>query len=159
MATSLHVFVPYNNEPPSTVYALLNTRNSHPTLDYNKDTDWSAVFTSVFNRAYASGGVTVVIIWTSTVTAGNVIWDAAFERNNAAFDIDADSFAAVQSVTDAAPANAGELQYATIAFANGAEMDSLAAGEMFRLKVTRDADNGSDTLAGDTQILAVEIYE
>lgn len=38
-------------------------------------------------------------------------------------------------------------------------MDSLAAGEAFRLKVTRDADNASDTMAGDAELIGVEIKE
>jgi len=38
-------------------------------------------------------------------------------------------------------------------------MDSVAAGELFRIKVTRDADNESDDMAGDAELSAVEIRE
>ena len=38
-------------------------------------------------------------------------------------------------------------------------MDSLAVGESFRIKITRDADNGSDTMAGDAQLFAVKVKE
>ena len=40
---------------------------------------------------------------------------------------------------------------------DGADMDSVAAGELFRLKVTRDAT--SDDASGDAELYAVEIRE
>ena len=45
----------------------------------------------------------------------------------------------------------------SISFTDGADMDSVAAGEAFRLKVTRDG--VSDTAAGDAELMAVEIRE
>jgi len=53
----------------------------------------------------------------------------------------------------------GEPAYDTIAFTNGAQMDSLAAGESFRLRIYRDANNGDDDMAGDAQLLRIEIQE
>jgi hypothetical protein len=40
-------------------------------------------------------------------------------------------------------------------------MDSVAAGEIFRLKITRDADgtSGTDDLTGDAELLGVEVKE
>jgi hypothetical protein len=35
----------------------------------------------------------------------------------------------------------------------------VAKGEKFRLKITRDADNGSDDLDADAELHAVEIRE
>ena len=48
-----------------------------------------------------------------------------------------------------------------ITFTNGAQMDSLAVGEPYRLKVRRDADgtSGTDDVATDAQIIAIEIKE
>jgi hypothetical protein len=65
----------------------------------------------------------------------------------------------VQAVTDAAPGTSGYVTIASIAFTDGAQMDSVAAGEGFRLSVIRDADNGSDTMTGDAELWAVEIKE
>ena len=45
----------------------------------------------------------------------------------------------------------------SVAFTNGTDMDSVAAGEAFRIKLTRDA--VSDTAAGDAELHAVEIRE
>lgn len=156
---TLGFFTPYHNEPPAANYATLDTRNQHPVLDFDDGTDEEAVFTAFMPRCYDGGGVTITLVWTATAVAGNVVWNTALERMNAGFDVDGDSFAAVQAVTDGAPGGAGELQYAEIAHTDGAQMDNVAAGEMCRLKVRRDADNGSDTLVGDAELLGVEIRE
>lgn len=36
-------------------------------------------------------------------------------------------------------------------------IDSVVAGDGFRLKITRDANNGSDTMTGDAELIAVEV--
>jgi hypothetical protein len=159
---TLLIFHPYNNEPPSSNYATLDLRNNHPVLDFDPDTDESAIFSSVMPRSYAgTTGVTVYIHWSADgATANNVIWDVAFERiGDGQQDVDSDGFAAVQSVTDAAPGTDGFVTIANVALTNGAQMDNVAVGEKFRMKVTRDADNGSDSLLVDAELHAVEIKE
>jgi len=158
---SLLMWTAIANEPPAANYATLDTRNSHIVLDFDAATDESAVFSGVMPQHYAGGGVTVYIHWSATgVTTNNVIWDVSFERvGDGQQDVDSDSFASVLSVTDAAPGTDGFVTIASIAFTNGAQMDSVAAGEKFRLKVTRDANNVSDTLAADVELHAVEVRE
>lgn len=150
------------NHPPASAYATPDTRNSHPVLDFDASTDENAIFAGVLPRHYAGGGVTVTIAWmASTATSGNVIRNAAFERlTNNDQDLDADGFAtAIAASAAAANGTSGKLTYTTIAFTDGAQMDSLAVAEAFRLQVTRDADNGSDTMTGDAEVLSVEIRE
>jgi len=114
-------------------------------------------------RSYRGGGVTVTIGWMATdttVTPHNVVWNAAFKSvTDDADDLDTKAYAAVNAVTDAEASASGEVAYAEIAFTDGADMDSVAAGEYFRLKITRDADNGSDTLTDDAELVFVEIRE
>lgn len=157
---TLAVFTPQMNEPPSSNYATLDTRNLHPVLDFDDTTDESAVFSHVMPRAYSGSGVTIYIHYAmSTATDSTVDWDACFERiGDQQLDIDADSFAAVNSVDDTVvPATSGNVDVVSIAFTNGADMDSVAAGEGFRLKITRDATN--DTATGDAELRFVEIKE
>lgn len=157
---TLCVFTPLHNEPPSSNPATLDTRNQHPVLDFDATTNESAVFKGVMPRHYAGGGVTVYIHYSmSSAEADTVDWDAAFERvGDQQQDIDADGFAAVQSVDNTTvPGTAGLVDIVNIPFANGAEMDSIAVGEGFRLKITRDA--ASDDAAGDAELWAVEIKE
>jgi hypothetical protein len=111
-------------------------------------------------RTYAGGGVTVYLHYAMTsATADTVDWDVAWERiGDQQLDIDADSFAAVNSVDNTTvPGTAGLVDVVSVAFTDGADMDSVAAGEYFRLKVTRDA--ASDDATGDAELLFVELKE
>ena len=89
----------------------------------------------------------------------DIDWDVAFERvGDAQQDIDSDGFAAVQSVDNTTvPGTSGHVDIVSIAFTDGAQMDSIAVGEYFRMKVTRDA--VSDTATDDAELIAVEIKE
>ena len=158
---TLMIFTPLANQPPAANFATLDLRNSHPVLDFDAATDESAVFGGVLPRNYAGGGVNVIIAWmASSATANTCMWSAAWERHqDETDDLDSDSFASPNSNGGSAPTTNGTVQYTTIPFANGAAMDSLAVGESFRLKITRDADNASDTMTGDAELLRVEVQE
>ncbi len=69
-------------------------------------------------------------------------------------DIDSDGFDAIQTVTDTTNATSGIVTRTSITFTQ-AQADSIAAGDAFRLRVTRDANAGGDTMTGDAQILRV----
>lgn len=155
------VFGAASNEPPASAYATLDTRNSHAVLDFDASTDEAAVFRGILHPQYGGGGLNVKLIWAATsATSGNVIWEVSFERINAgALDLDSDSFASAVTASAAADSVSGETTETTIAVSDGASMDSLAAGEMFRLKVNRDANNGSDTMTGDAELLMVIVTE
>lgn len=157
---TLLIFTPQMNEPPSSNYATLDTRNLHPVLDFDDTTNESAVFTGIMPRAYGGGGVTVYLHYAmSSAVADTVDWDVAFERiGDQQLDIDSDSFAAVNSVDNTTvPGTSGNVDIVNVTFTDGADMDSVAVGEAFRLKVTRDA--ASDDATGDAELVAVEIKE
>jgi len=158
---TLLVFLPFNNEPPSSNFASLDTRNLHPVLDFDASINESAVFSSVMPQHYAgTTGVTVSIHYSmATATALTVDWDVAFERiGDQQLDVDSDSFAAVNSVDDTTvPGTSGLVDVVSVTFTDGADMDSVAVGELFRIKVTRDA--ASDDATGDAEIHAIEIRE
>lgn len=159
---TLDVFMPDDCEPPSSNSANRALRNARPVLQFDASTDENAVFSRVLPLTYGGGGITITITWgAASATSGNVIWNTAIERTQEdTTDIDSDSFASAQSSgAVAAPSTSGQQSYDTTTHTNGAEMDSLAAGEAYRLKVTRDADNASDTMAGDAEILAIHIKE
>jgi hypothetical protein len=157
---TLLIFTPLHNEPPSSNPATLDTRNQHPVLDFDPTTNESAIFSAVMPRNYGGGGLTVYIHYAmSSAVANTIDWDAAFERiGDQQLDIDGDGFAAVQSVDNTTvPATSGLVDIVSITFTDGAQMDSIAVGEGFRLKVTRDAVN--DDAAGDAELVFVEIKE
>ncbi len=161
---TLCVFVPQSAEPPSSNYATLDTRNGHPVLDYDDTTDESAIFSAIMPRHYGGGGVTVYLHYAMTsALSGAVVWEASFERiGDQQQDIDSDGFAAANaSASTTVPGTSGFVDIVSIAFTDGADMDSVAVGEGFRLKISRDADgtNGTDDAAGDAELRFVEIKE
>jgi hypothetical protein len=160
---SLVHWTPLGNIPPSAAFATFDFRNVHPVLDFDGATDEEAVFHGVLPRRYNGGGLTVrLFVAFTSATSGTSRWQAAIERLEAAgLDLDADSFAAFQSAAGAVPATNGQLVAVDVAFTAGAEMDSLAAGEAFRLKVRRDADgtSGTDDVTTDAELVAVEVRE
>lgn len=159
---TLCIFSPLDNEPPSASYATLDTRNAHPVLDFDASADESAVFSGLLPRSYAGGGLTVYLHWlASSATSGAVRWAVSIERLDTGTDTDSDSFATAQTAGTTASGTSGAPVVTSIAFTSGAQMDSLAAGEPFRLKVMRDADgtSGTDDMTGDAELLMVEIKE
>ena len=153
-------FTPLCGEPSATNPATADRRNQRPVLDYDATTTETIYFSAVMPRNYAGGGITVYIHYAMTsAEADTVDWDAAFERiGDQQLDIDGDSFAAVQSVDNTTvPGTAGLVDIVSIAFADGAEMDSVAVGEGFRLSIQRDAAN--DDAAGDAELVFVELKE
>jgi hypothetical protein len=143
---TLCMFFPQDNEPPSSNYATLDTRNGHPVLDFDSGaTPEVAIFTGVLPRHYA--------------TSGTVGWLVSFERiGDGSQDIDSDGFASEKTVTAATvPGTSGHVDITNVAFTDGAEIDSIAVGEAFRIKIRRDT--AVDTAASDANLVAVEIKE
>jgi hypothetical protein len=153
-------FSPLGAETPATNFPQFDIRNNHPVLDFDQTTEETCYFTAVLPRNYDGAGVTVTLHVTSALTTGTSRWLVAFERLTAQ-DVDADGFATANSAACATNATAGIPTATTIAFTNGAQMDSVVGGDLFRLSVARDADGttGTDDLAGDAELLMVEIRE
>lgn len=158
---TLFIFTPQQNQAPSSNFATLDSRNDHPVLDFDAASDEDEIFGGIMTRNYSGGGVTVTKVWlASTATSGDVVWNDSWERHeDDATDLDSDSFAAVNAATATTASASGEPQYTETAFTDGADMDSIAVGESFRFKLTRDANNGSDTMAGDAELLRIEVRE
>jgi hypothetical protein len=143
-----------DNQPPATAFATLDTRNSIAVLDFDDTTDESAIFVSICPQgADLSSGLLIRLIWTATTaTSGDCVWDASLERMTT--DIDTDSFDTAASVTATTNATSGVPNYSTITLTT---IDSVTVGDGFRLKINRDANNASDTMTGDAELIAVEI--
>lgn len=157
---TLVILLPFANEPPTSNYATLGFRNIHPVLQFDTTTQESAVWTAILPRSYAGSGITVYVHWTAaSATSGTIGWDVAFERmSDATLDIDSDSFASAQTITAATVSGTtGIITVTNVAVSNGANMDSIAVGESFRIKIRRDVAN--DTAAGDAELIAVELKE
>lgn len=157
----LHRFQASDGIPPTASFAPLSRRNNHFVANFDAAATESLDFADALDRRYAGGGVTIVVGWmAASATTGNVVWETKFERHqDDTDDLDADSFGTAKTATATTSSASGELKYTSIAHANGAELDSLAIGEDFRLRLSRLGANGSDTMAGDAQVKSVEIRE
>jgi hypothetical protein len=143
------------NQPPASNFATLDTRNSIAVLDFDAATDESAVFVGVIPEGASLGsGLKVFIHWmASTATSGNCRWGVQFEKSGT--DLDTDSF---DTATEAHSAANGTSGIETVTEITATAIDSLAAGNRFRLKVFRNADDATnDTMTGDAELIAVEV--
>ena len=168
---SLCVWTAASNEPPDDDFATLDTiltasadepDDVVPVLDFDPGaTKEYSSFSAVMPAHYGGGGVTLTLMWSSGATSGNVKWDAAFKSfTDDADDLDTKVYAAVNTVTVATASAAGEIDYAVITFTNGADMDSVAAGEYFRLSISRDSAAGGDTMnSNDAELIAIYLKE
>jgi hypothetical protein len=150
------VFTAGDNQPPSTAFATLDTRGTGiAVLDFDAATDESAVFVGVIPEGASLGsGLKVFLHWmASTATSGNCRWGVQFEKSGT--DLDSDSF---DTATEAHSAANGTSGIETVTEITATAIDSLAAGNRFRLKVFRNADDATnDTMTGDAELIAVEI--
>ena len=146
---------------PAAAPAAAASRNEHALLAFDDTTDENVVFAGTIPEYMpASANVQLIIHWVAaSATTGNVKWNAQVERLAAAGqDIDADGFAAAQTVTTGTNATSGIITKTTITFTN-AQADAIAAGDALRVKVTRDADDAGDTMTGDAQVLRIVLEE
>lgn len=157
---TLLTLTPQGSEPTATNYATFGVRNGHLVLEFDTTTQESSVWKFILPRHYAGGGITVYLHWAAaTATTGTIGWDVAFERiGSASQDLDADGFATAQTVTAATvPGTSGHVAITNVAVTNGANLDSLAVGELGRMRIRRDVSN--DTASGDAQLLGIELKE
>jgi hypothetical protein len=150
------VFTALDNQPTATAFATLDTRGTGiAVLDFDAATDESAVFVGVIPEGASLGsGLKVFIHWmASTATSGNCRWGVQFEKSGT--DLDSDSF---DTATEAHSAANGTSGIETVTEITATAIDSLAAGNRFRLKVFRNADDATnDTMTGDAELIAVEV--
>jgi len=147
-------FTPRENQPPATAFATLDTRNSIAVLDFNDTTVQNAVFLDVIPQfAILTSGLKIRLIWTAaTATSGDCVWQVALERMTT--DIDADSFDTAASATATTSGTSGIPNYTEITLTT---IDSITEGDAFRLKITRNATSASDTMTGNSELIAVEV--
>ena len=156
---TLVTLYPADNEPPSSNYATLDARNGHPVLDFDDTTQEAAIWSFVLPRTYAGGGITVYVGSSATsATSGTIGWTVEIERVGTAQDTDSDSFASAATITAATVSGtSGIVTTSNVGITDGANIDSIAVGELCRIRVKRDVSN--DNAAGDAELHFVEIKE
>lgn len=154
------IFTPYSAEFPATAFPQLQLVNRRPVLSYDASTQETAQWTGIAAQGF-TGTVTALVNYVmASATANLVDFEVSLEAvtDGDATDLDAgDSFDTVNSASTTVPGTAGHIDQLSITLTNA---DSIAAGDYFRLKVSRDADDATnDTATGDCHVLAVELRD
>lgn len=149
---------PASNQPPSSGYMTFNTRNGHLVLEATAGNTDTAIFAGVFPRSYQGGNIVVTVHWMAkTATSGTIGWDASFERDDVGEDYTTDSWASAQTLTAATvPGSSGTSASTSVTVTAGANTDSVAAGDPYRIRIRR---LNNDTATGNAQFIAVELKE
>jgi len=151
-------FRPQDNEPPASAYAQITLVNGHPVLAFDTTTAEAAIFSAILPRNYAGGGLTCYVTHCAdSATTGTIGWTLEFETSSGQV-LGTDGFASAQTITAATVA--GTIRTPTItnvAVSNGANMDSIAVGVSFRIRLKRDVAN--DTATGDALFMILELKE
>jgi len=156
--TTRAVFSPLAAEFPAANFPAPTLINRRPALAFDAATNETCQWSCVAPQGL-TGTLTALIYYImASATSGDTDWDVSLEAvtDGDAVDLDAgDSFATVNSTDNTTvPATAGYLDVVSVTLTNA---DSIAAGDYFRLRLTRDA--ASDTGAGDAYVLAVELRD
>ena len=163
---TMFVFLPQNNEPPTTAYATLDTFAGATGVRWVLDFDGaaaneSAIFSGVWPSNYAGGGINVVIHYsTSGTEVGAVQFEVSAEVLQDQDDQDAggQDFGTATDITDTpSTATANILDVTAAGAISHANCGSPSPGDGMRLKVTRDYDHASNT--DDAQLHAVVVTE
>lgn len=144
--------------PPATAYATVDVRPGGSTpaegfevWDFDDTTVEYLDLIGTMSRHFVGQALKLRLPWTATsAVAGNVKWQAAFRRFDAAHDVDGSKTYTYQSTTTAVPGTSGYTAYTDIDF-TAAQIDGVLAGEQFCLRVRRDTSVGSNA-TGDAEL-------
>jgi hypothetical protein len=149
---------------PSSAYPSSSYIQERPYLAYDDSTQETAI-TQPFQMpgTYTGSGTLKLDIhyMMATATSGKVEFEVSVEAVTPADALDLDSASSFDSVnngvTDPVAGTAGYLMKLTVTLTN---KDSVAAADYVRIKVSRDADDGTnDTATGDARLLCVVLRE
>lgn len=160
-ATTRLTLLPEAAEFPATNFPQLLLVNRRPVLGFDASTAETCQWTFTAWQGITGGLQAVVYYIMASAVSGKVDFTGAIEAvtDGDAVDLDAgDSFDTANAITaPTVPGTAGYLDTFTITLTN---KDSIAAGDLCRFQLVRDATDGTnDTATGDCYILAVEIQD
>jgi hypothetical protein len=152
-------WLPTDASFPASGYATLDTRNTHPVLDFDDSTFESAYFHGVMPDNYKADASVVVEVYfcMTSATSGAVNFAIRLE-NMQGLDIDSDAFASFGGFAETVPGTAGQVTSATATLTlASSQLSSLTAGDLFRLHVARNGADAGDTATGDAELHMVEM--
>ncbi len=155
---TLLIFEPLGNRPPASGFATLDLRGEFVILDFDDATNEQARFHAKVPSHFKGGNLKVLVAWTSTTAiTGNIKLRLELTRIPLGANLDALPAAGVSfEIVATCPATSGVL---VALESTPLTLTGLAPADLVRLAVTRLATDGADTMAGDWELVAVEIKE
>ena len=165
---TLYILTGHCGSPPSTNFATPDiiegadgdAKENFPVYDFDADADEYMDYHRTMPEHYDGGGITITVIHFCLGDNSNP-WKVgiAFRAmKDDADDADTTDHAYDFNTADMNPAGtAGELGYDDVTFTNGADMDSVVAGDAFILRVMRDI--SEDGMTGDASVYQIHIKE
>ncbi len=129
-------------------------------LAFDDTTDESVYLQTVLPPAYTGTGTLKarLLFYSASANSGDAGWEVAVEAVTPADTLDletASSWDSINGGTQALSGTAGDLTAITITLTN---KDSCAAGDSFRLGISRTAVS-TDTVSGDLFLYSLELFE
>jgi hypothetical protein len=151
---SLNYFTPTDNYPPISGFATLDTRNNIAVLDFDDTIVESGIFMGVMPEYISNygSGLSTRIFWSSSAISGNCSWGVAFDRLNNSLNVDS-----YDINTEASSTVNGVTGVPNITTINSPFIDSITQGDLYKIRLYRNATGVSDTMVGDAELIAVEI--
>jgi hypothetical protein len=161
MATVRIQLWPGNAEFPATNgpqrLNIQGTNHPVPVLAFDAATDESAYFTvRLADYVGTTLQLGVDIVWgADSATSGDVVWGMqiqAITPNTDSTDPETDGFDTAGTVTDSHLGTTAGREHLVALEMGDTDTDGAVDGDVIKIRIYRDADNGSDTLAGDAYI-------
>lgn len=161
MATTRAVLTPFSAEFPSSNFPGLTTVNARPVLAFDAATQETAYWTLVAPQGLSGTMTAVISYMMASATSGNIEFEVAVEAITDGDATDLDATASFDTVNSSGaitvPGTAGYPDQVSVTLTNA---DSIAAGDLVRISISRDADDATnDTAAGDLYFLVAELRE
>jgi hypothetical protein len=155
-------FTPLDNQPLTSAYATFDqTGAGVALLDFDPAGLEHAAFVSVLPEgASTSSGLKIRLVWTPDgANTQAAVWGVAFQRIDTTTDLDADAFSNFVTATAAASGTAGVPVITELTLTGTADLDSIVAGDFYRVRISRDGTHTSDALTVDASLVAIEIRD
>ena len=161
MATSRMLLTPFSAEIPSSAFPGLNTVNARPVLAFDASAQETAYWTLIAPQGLTGALSCVITYMMASATSGNIEFEVAVEAITDADATDLDATTSFDTVNASGaitvPGTAGYIDQVSVTLTNA---DSVAAGDLLRISISRDADDGTnDTATGDLYLLMAELRE
>jgi hypothetical protein len=140
---------------PAAAACVTGSNTQKGVLDFADTSGGFSAQNTLLLPADFSGAIDARIIWTTTATSGNAKWSLSTVCTDvAASATDDPAFNTASTVTTAAPGTGSRVQTSSI---TGVTTTGCAAGNLLHVKIFRDGNDGSDTIAATARLIGIEL--